>query len=127
MIKSKHIAEALHRLQKESVSEDLLVRNFSEFVRKNNLIHIVPHILRHLEIIRRLEQERLMCEITSSHKLSLALILEIKKFGNSEFQPHHIQEDRELLGGFVMRSGGKIYDTSLKTQLEILQRTLTKN
>lgn len=127
MIKSKHIAEALHRLKKENVPEEIIAKNFSEFVHKNNMIHSVSHILRHLEIKQDIEKERSTCKITSSHQLSSELVTEIKKFGNAQFQPHQTVEDKELLGGFVMKSGGKIYDASLKTQLEILKRTLIKN
>ena len=66
-------------------------------------------------------------KVTSAKKLTAAQVTALKaKLKKSEGRKVDLELDVDptLLGGFVVRLGSKLYDSSLKTQLEDLSLAL---
>lgn len=144
MITSRDIAQTLlFADRKGDLEAKTLVSNTLAYLKKNNLIHLLPEVLRILEQELEKETEKESVVIETPFKVSEGVLKEISDkvlapdqtksdIGSSQMattskagSPKQITNEG-LIGGFVARHGGVIYDASLKRKLEILRKKLTK-
>jgi len=127
MISSKNLSEALYKISKENQNADILVDNFLEYVKDNNLISLMPQTIEHLERLSSSLKEFNTLKIHSGLPISYEttnLIQEKLKIDKDVKKENHV--DSELIGGFIASYKGVLYDASLKNQLRLLKNSLTK-
>jgi F0F1-type ATP synthase delta subunit len=128
MIGARDIAQTILFAEKsKDVDSKKLVRNTLAYLKKQNLTHLLPEVLRILEQHAAAEAERESVVIETSHKVSEKTLSEIsdKVLSGAKEKPEQIVNE-ELIGGFVAKHNGVIYDASLKRKLELLKKELTK-
>jgi F0F1-type ATP synthase delta subunit len=128
MIGARDIAQTILFAEKsKDVDSKTLIRNTLAYLKKQNLTHLLPEVLRILEQHAAAEAERESVVIETSHKVSEKTLSEIsdKVLSGAKEKPEQIVNE-ELIGGFVAKHNGVIYDASLKRKLELLKKELTK-
>lgn len=104
-----------------------LVTNFVGVVAQNRRAGDLPSIIAAFENLLARRRGTQIAKVTSAKKLTAAqaakLKAELKKsLGRSVDLEADV--DPDLLGGFVVRIGSRLYDSSLKTQIEDLKLAL---
>ena len=128
MITSKDIAQTILFAEKQGQTDTKkLVQNTLAYLKKQGSEHLIPEVLRILEQESAKEAERESVVIETSHEMSASTLKQIKDnllAGATEKPEQVINED--LIGGFVAKHDGVIYDASLKKKLELLRKELVK-
>ncbi|HEY4494056.1 MAG TPA: F0F1 ATP synthase subunit delta [Candidatus Paceibacterota bacterium] len=123
MIKSKQLARALFELAEDKTAG--LENKFLDFVKSRNLASQMPSVLYHLEKIMEREQEKKGIEIEVAHEIKPAIAHHIKTFLNADNLPETVKIKKELVGGFRAKWGGVIYDASILSGLQKLQKAIS--
>lgn len=128
MVTSKQLAKALiSSVLENPKKQDEILKNFETFLEKNHLVELLPNIVKSLEDeINRFDRLDSL-EITTSHKVSKETIKIIEDFvkKNSASKTRVIEDDR-LIGGFVAKYGGMVYDGSVRNHINQLKAILIK-
>ena len=104
-----------------------LTLNFLGVVATNNRARDLPGIARAFADQLAARRGTTIARVTSAAKMTAAQLKELKSkleadLGKSVDIEH--STDPDLLGGFVARVGSRLYDTSLRTQLDDLRLAL---
>ncbi len=111
----------------ESQGFSALVRNFVQVVLANRRLRDLPSLVTGFGAYAAAKRGEVVAEITSAHPLSdvqrnqLRARLTESGYGNVRLTEH---TDASLLGGFQLKIGSKLYDTSLKSRLNRLNYSL---
>lgn len=125
-MKSQNLAKALIKLSEKTTPEKA-VEKFLSFADKKNLLSFLPRVLFYIEAEAAGRKEKNTLKISASRELSEEAVNMIKKaVGAPDFVPESVRTEPDLIGGFVAEYGGKIYDASVKRQLEKLGEILRK-
>ena len=124
MIKSKQLAKALFELFEEKTED--LDKKFLNFIKKGNLKAQLPSVLYHLEKIAEQDMQKRGIQIETAHEIKQDMVNQIKKFLKADDLEEVIKIKKELIGGFRAKWGGIIYDSSIMTGLQKLQKTIIK-
>lgn len=128
MISSKHLAQALYQLSKETTDTERIVRAFLEYLEKYKLQALLGGTLRHLERIQSNQEKFNYLEIVSGLPIDKEITEEIKtKLKVDIHSKTEKKIDGALIGGFIATYKGFIYDASLKKQLYLLRTKLIEN
>ncbi len=104
-----------------------LTSQFIGTVTANRRENILPSIITAFEDIVAKRRGSEVAKVTSAQKLTAAQLTSLKSnLKKSLGRPVQVETyvNPELLGGFVVRVGSRLYDSSLKTKLEDLRLTL---
>ena len=104
-----------------------LATQFIGLVSTNRRAHEIPAMIKAFEDELALRRGTQTAKVTSAKKLTAAQVTALKaKLKKSEGRKVDLELDVDpsLLGGFVVKLGSKLYDSSLKTQLEDLNLAL---
>lgn len=104
-----------------------LAIQFVGLVAQNHRADELPSILAAYQDIAMRKRGAQIAKVSSATKLSTAQITSLKtqlKKSLGRAVDIEIRVDPDLLGGFVVQIGSRLYDSSLKTQLEDLKLTL---
>jgi len=104
-----------------------LVTNFVGTVTKNRRAHELPAMISAFEKELASRRGYQIAKVTSAQKLTTAQITKLKaSLKKSLGQAIDIETDvdPDLIGGFVVRIGSRLYDSSLKTKIEDLKLAL---
>ncbi len=128
MITSRDIVQTLlFANKKDDLDAKKLVSNTLAYLEKQNLKHLLPEVLRILEQegLKEAEQESVVIE--TSHVVSESTLKQIssKLLTDAKEDPKQVVNE-DLIGGFVAKHNGVIYDASLKRKIELLRKELTK-
>ncbi len=118
-------AKILHTLT-IGLSGKELEKHISDFVallHKNQSLNKIPYIIKDFEIYSAKMQGSEKATIKSARELSDSTIEEIKKFLSLKGEVK-TKIDEKILGGTVVEVGNKIFDASLKTQINKLKQQL---
>ncbi|MDQ5901636.1 MAG: synthase subunit delta [Patescibacteria group bacterium] len=127
MISSSLIVKALKENLKDSKDTESLVLGLISYLKKNNLLSLLPNVLRKLELEKQKEEKSKTINITTSHDFDEDVIEKIKGYISKEKgDKFKIVVDENLIGGFVVKGKNKILDASIKRNLEFLRESLTK-
>ena len=134
-INSKILAKALYQSILDTPDkESEVVKEFIKYLEEKNLIGLLPSVVKNLEHIQRRAVAQEKIKVTISQKLSTTVIEEIKEYifvnignGRDRLVQTDIIEDPDLVGGFVAEYNDKIYDGSVKGQLEMVRKKLLNN
>ncbi len=127
MASSTLIVKALKESVKDSKDIGSLSDSLVAYLDKNHLMHLMPNIIRKLELEKRREDKLKTIQISTSHEFDEKVIEKIKKYiekeGDEKFET---SVDSSLIGGFVIKGKNKIVDASLKRNLQFLRESLIK-
>lgn len=125
---SELLAKSLIGLCAEEKDTKAVVSKFALFLDNHHLRHLLPNILRHLETLAGDEKLRESVHIKTSHDFKKETIDKIISLVGGEVSKKEVivERDEELIGGFVLKHGGVVYDGSLKTYLKKLKTQLSK-
>jgi len=104
-----------------------LIRNFVNVVLANRRLRDLPSLVTGFAAYAAAKRGEVVAEITSAHALSdvqrnqLSARLTESGYGNVRLIEH---TDPGLLGGFQLKIGSKLYDTTLKSRLNRLNYSL---
>lgn len=104
-----------------------LTAQFIGTVAANRRADILPSIIAAFEDIVAKRRGSEVAKVTSAQKMTAAQLTSLKSnLKKSLGRPVQVETsvDPDLLGGFVVRVGSRLYDSSLKTKLEDLRLTL---
>lgn len=126
MITSRQLSRALiESVLSNPETAEIILEKFEKFLEKNHLQKLLPNIVKSLEDELKRMDERGSLHITTSHKTSKETISTIENFVKKTSRDKTlIKEDEELIGGFVARYNGLIYDGSVKNHLKQLEAIL---
>lgn len=125
VIKTSQKTEALKRIFEGKINA--LSLKFLLLITENKRESYIPGIFRNLEDLYRREEGIKSAVLTSAQPLGEALILQIRKILETEFNAKvelSQKVDNKLIGGFVLRVEDKQYDASLSTQLKKIREQL---
>ncbi len=104
-----------------------LVKTFIEFVvRKGREEYMLFMAMSFLKIYRK-EEKIVLGNIISTVELPEETINKIKRFITIKYRQHlelHTEIDKNIIGGFIMEVNNYRFDTSLRTKLESIKRSL---
>ena len=104
-----------------------LTTQFIGTVAANRRAAVLPSIIAAFEDMVAKRRGNEIAKVTSAQKLTSAQLASLKtNLKKSLGRPVQVETsvDPDLLGGFVVRVGSRLYDSSLKTKLEDLRLTL---
>ena len=104
-----------------------LTTQFVGTVAKNRRAADIPAILASFEDMVARRKGSQVAKVTSAQKLTAAQLTSLKSnLKKSLGRPVDVETsvDPDLLGGFIVRIGSRLYDSSLKTKLEDLKIAL---
>ncbi len=104
------------------------LKRFLHLLIKNRRLAVLPEISAQYSDLLKLYKNEVTAHIDSAFPLSEQQVLEIlpvleKKFARKLVPTVHL--NTSLIGGISVRVGDEVWDTSIKAQLESLQRNLT--
>ncbi len=105
-----------------------LMTNFLLLLLDKDRMAALPQIARSFQRLADAEAGRVRAEVTSASAMSTAQVNKMKALLSKMTGKTVVLEQRQdpsLLGGVVTRIGGKVYDGSLRTQLEALRKSVT--
>jgi len=108
------------------LSEKELQKNIEAFIallQKNQSLNKLPYIIKEFEIYSDKVQGNEKAVIKTARELPKSSIEEIKKFLSLKGEVK-VKMDENILGGVVVQVGNKIFDASLKTQINKLKQQL---
>ena len=122
---SKQFAASFFKLAlKQPGQEKLLTDQLILFCQRKNLTSRLANILKHLEQATGRYHDRQQLRLTSQNPLGPAAIQTIKQFIGASAAPVRADLDPTLTGGFVAMYNNKIYDASIKRQMERLKEKM---
>lgn len=113
--------------QKASMSSQ--VADFIVFLNKQKAIHHVDQIVKIAFILLQEKRQKAMTEVITAEPLDESMASKVSSILKQVIGPEiqiHTSVDISLLGGFVIKTGSTVYDTSIKGQLRLLKETLMK-
>ncbi len=118
---AKILFQTVSSTQKQDIP--LVVNNFSEFVKKNQMMKKMPAILKSfVELVKKQEGEKHVSVISA-----FPLQNSIKKTINDMFGGKAdiaVSEDKSLIGGMILKTENTIFDASIKTQLQKMKERI---
>ena len=124
--RSKMLAQALQSLVVEDQqSSPEVARRFSTFLGSHGLLYMLPAVVRHLERIHEADREKRTLHISTAHPISSNSIESIRKRMEVSADAYiSVEEDPDVIGGFIGRFGEMIYDASIRRQISLLREKL---
>lgn len=128
MISSKNLAEAIYEISTTSKSDpDILSSAILDHIKIYRLESLLPKAIMYIEDKIKKQHIWKTFYIESRFDLSNETLNKIKIKLNAD-QPKYVitEKNDEIIGGFVATYQGIIYDASIKNQLQLLKKILTK-
>ena len=118
---AKALYEATRGLEKKHVEE--AVEAFIQMIRQNHEEKKLPQILNEFEVYSKKQEGYIEMEVTSAFPLSNSVKKQINEIfgGKAEMK---VKEDGSLLGGVIIKTDNKIFDASVKTQLQKMREQI---
>ena len=101
--------------------------DFILFLDKHKAIHFIEPVVKAARVLLQAKRQKALAEVITAEPVDQSVIEQIRKTLEQVVNPHvQIQTtvDASILGGFIIKTGSIIYDTSLKGQLRLLKGTL---
>lgn len=111
----------------KSAKASVLTQQFIGTVTENRRAGDLPMIIAAFNEMVALRRGSQIAKVTSATKLTAAQVTQLKaklKAETGKTVDIDVQIDPDLLGGFVVKLGSRLYDASLKTKLEDLRLAL---
>jgi F-type H+-transporting ATPase subunit delta len=130
-ISAKQYAETLFQ-SVEGQSKDKakkIIKNFAKVLIENNHASQIEKILSYFNSIWNKNKGVVEAEIISAHELDKDAMIAIDEFIKKNADNREVEIKKtanlEIRGGFVVRLGDQIFDSSLKTRLNELKKYIS--
>lgn len=126
----KQYAQALFRELENRTPEETskIIFNFLEVLKNDNCLSQIEKIISYFEVFWQKEHSVVQAEITSSRKLEIEpkeeIIKFLKKISKSEKIEVSEKEDKNIIGGFILKYNDKIFDASIKNRINLFKNSL---
>lgn len=118
------IARALYLLGRKNNS-DLISKAFLAYAKDKHLSEMLPKILYHLKNFARHNKIHNTAFVSSAFKLNNEIEKVVREFVGVESDSEiNFVENKNLIGGFVVKYRGYLYDASIKNKLQKLKEEL---
>jgi len=115
----------LHLAASSSDEPEVIVKKFLDFCRLHNIEYLLGRVLVLLRIEERRLKEHQQAYVYTAYPLSSKLRDKLVELvGIDKNVKFIVKEDKDLLGGVVVKYNNKIYDASLRSQLARMVRYL---
>ena len=126
----KILALALYEASKDKKGKELdkVIANFSAYLSQHYLVSMIPSILIELENIHFLNEGIVATKVTSPAELDKTEIKKISDLVKAKTKQEVVvktEEDKDLVGGAVIKYNDKIIDMSIRQQLNNLAKQLS--
>ena len=115
---------------KDKKEAEKIIRGFAELLVRENVLARSDKIIAEFSRIWNAGEGLVEAEITSARPLDKAMVKAISNYIKERSKAGAVEiktaEDKDLLGGVVVRFGDKILDASLKTKLSSLKQEMKK-
>ncbi len=121
------LAKAVYSTLNNTDDKEKVVSSFITYLEKHSLLTLIPNILEELENIHLEEKDIIKTEILSSEELNKEELDNISRLLKNKLNKDiniKTKQDKNLLGGLVIKYKDKIIDLSLKKQLKNLNKQL---
>jgi len=121
------LAKAVYSTLNNTDDKEKVVTSFIIYLEKHSLLTLIPNILEELENIHLEEKDIIKTEILSSEELNKEELDNISRLLKNKLNKDiniKTKQDKNLLGGLVIKYKDKIIDLSLKKQLKNLNKQL---
>ena len=121
------LAKAVYSTLNNTDDKEKVVSSFIIYLEKHSLLTLIPNILEELENIHLEEKDIIKTEILSSEELNKEELDNISRLLKNKLNKDiniKTKQDKNLLGGLVIKYKDKIIDLSLKKQLKNLNKQL---
>lgn len=130
MLKSRTIAESLYayHIARPGEDTDEITHTLMSFLKRHHMVSSLPKILFHLKRIQEKDIVLRECKLTSSHELAKETVdILVKNIIDEDATELQVESfvDPSLIGGFILKQNGIIYDASIKSMLKKLEDNLT--
>lgn len=127
---AKILAAALYRASFKKEGKDLenVISNFSAYLADHHLVGLIGDILKELESLHFTNEGIVVANITSREKLPMAEVKKIEDLIAQKTRKKVLvrqEEDKDILGGAVIKYDDKIIDLSIRYQLKNLVKQLS--
>lgn len=127
IISSRQISDALQKSILDHDNASTVVKKLLEYLKLNNLIHLLPNILRHLEQSEDQRSKLNTVFIKSPFDLSEGVLKKIKHYTESwKAEKYVVEIDKSIIGGVVIQGKNNHIDASIKQNLKYLKELLLK-
>ncbi|MFA5644150.1 MAG: ATP synthase F1 subunit delta [Patescibacteria group bacterium] len=129
-VTAKQYAQALFRELEDRTPEETskIIFNFLEVLKNDNCLSQIEKIISYFEVFWQKEHSVVQAEITSSRKLEIEpkeeIIKFLKKISKSEKIEVSEKEDKNIIGGFILKYNDKIFDASIKNRINLFKNSL---
>lgn len=122
---NKQYAKALFEVTKNLKGENLtkVLKKFIAILVRNHKLKQADRIINEFVKISKKEEGISEIEISSVRKLDVETVTKIKKIFGSKVEESELL-DEKLIGGVVIKTEDKIFDVSIKTQLNKFKQLL---
>jgi F0F1-type ATP synthase delta subunit len=129
MITSRAMAKALISLvEDDGLDARVVAEQFVDFARKNNIGNQLQHVLKGLKEEYQGRNDRNKVIIETAQPTSEATALSLVRFVAAPAKnPVERKVNSEIIGGFRVRSQGKLFDASFQNSLVRLKKLLEES
>lgn len=123
---TRDYALALYEVTKDQKGKELeqTIVEFAGLLVKRGLSRKIDKIVTEFVAYAKKQEGVVDIEITSARKLSDKVVREIEKAFGDKVESI-VKTDESILGGVMVKTEDKIFDASLRTQLQRLKKALT--
>ncbi|MCF7831606.1 MAG: F0F1 ATP synthase subunit delta [Candidatus Pacebacteria bacterium] len=123
MVNSYAIARVVYELAQDTANKNI-VENLVSYLQSHHLMPLLDSVLYHVEHMHARDSAQESLDIISAYPLQESFVSEIKKILGAKTVGSR-QQNKDLIGGFIMEHNGVRYDASVSTQLIRLTNVLT--
>jgi len=125
MRKGRDISKMILKVaQKYEGDTKKFISELSLMLQRKNLTHLIPSILKSLDLAERKDQERNTLHISVAHSIDKKTTESIGEFMGALDAGVKITEDKDLIGGFRAIYGFSYIDGSVKSMLYRMRKIL---
>lgn len=119
---SRELAKELYKIGKTTDAGEL-ADSFISYIEKKNMTHLLPGVLKQLEILAKKDYQENALKITFAKKPTEETVSHVVKMIDVDMEPS-VSIDNDILSGFIAEYNGKYIDASTKTYMRKLQQEL---
>jgi len=125
-LSNKQYATALYEATTEVAGKDLeqVIKNFVALLYKKHKLRQASNIIKEFVKYAKRKEGIMDIEITTARKLDPKTVEEIKKIFGKNTESIE-KQDKNILGGVIIKTEDVIFDGSLKTQLNKLKNKIS--
>lgn len=127
IVRPDHIAQAMIQLLEQQVSPDIIAKNLNGYLEKYHQEQLYPEIVKYLNKIHKDISDRSLIDIIVARETDVdnETILSILQYHhlNAEYD-YQVSENSDLVGGYIVKSQGIVFDNSIRQRLQALKHEL---